>query len=73
MTQYVWHPEYAAAMLETIPDQKLIATAENAIHARLQDSLNGHAVSPIELQAVKYALDHLPRLKRELQALRPAS
>ena len=56
MTQYVWHPEYAAAMLETIPDQELIATAENAIHARLQDSLNGHAISAIELQAVRYAL-----------------
>jgi len=73
MTQYVWHAQYAAAMLETIPDQELITTAEDAIHARLQDSLNGHAISAVELQAVRYALDHLCRLKRELQGLRPAS
>lgn len=73
MTQYVWHAQYAAAMLETIPDQELIATAENAIHARLEASPNGHAISAIELQAVRYALDHLSRLKRELQGLSPAS
>lgn len=73
MTQYVWHPEYAAAMLETIPDQKLIATAENAIRARLQDSPNRRAISASELEAVRYALDHLSRLKRELQRLKPAS
>ena len=72
MIQYVWHPEYAAAMLETIPDQKLIATAENAIQARLRD-INGRAISAIELEAVRYALDHLSRLKRELQRLKPAS
>jgi hypothetical protein len=70
MSQYAWQSHYAAAMLETIPNHGQIETAEAAINSRLQDSLNGHDVSATELQAARYALNHLCRLKREVEALR---
>jgi hypothetical protein len=73
MNQYAWQPHYAAAMLETIPSQRLITVAEDAIYARLHESLNGHPMSPSELHATKYALEHLCLLKREVEGLRLAS
>jgi len=70
MNQYAWQAPYAAAMLEPRPSQKLISTAETAIHARLQQSLTGHPISPHEHQAAKDALNHLRLLKREVEKQR---
>ena len=73
MHQYAWQAPYAAAMLESRPSQRLITTAENAINARLQDSLRGHPISPHEHQAAKDALNHLRLLRREVEKQRLTS
>jgi hypothetical protein len=67
MNQYDWQRLYAVAMLEPHPTHRLITIAENAINARLQESLRGHPMAPQELQAAKDALNHLRLLKREVQ------
>ena len=67
MNHYPWHSHYVAAMLEPIPNQVLISLAENAINARLHETLRGEPISPNELKAVKYSLHHLRLLKREVE------
>lgn len=71
MTQYVWHPQYAEAMLATSPDRRQISVAELAIQARLRDSLTNQPVSRSEITAIRYALRHLRLLKREMERLDP--
>jgi len=69
MTQYVWHSQYAEAMLATSPSQRQISIAEHAIQARLQDSLKGQPVSHSEISAIRYAWHHLRLLKKEMERL----
>lgn len=69
MTQYVWHPQYAEAMLATSPNQRQISIAEHAIQARLQGSLQDQPVSHSEINAIRYAWHHLRLLKREIERL----
>lgn len=71
MTQYLWHPQYAEAMLAASPDHRQISVAEHAIQARLRDSLTDQPVSRSEIKAIRYALHHLRLLKREMERLDP--
>jgi len=73
MDQYPWQSQYAVAMLEAVPKERLITAAEKAINDRLYASLRGTPMSLQELQAAKYALDCLSTLRRELQSLRLSS
>ena len=63
MHRYVWHLDYVAAILAPMPNQTLIAAAESAIRARLEESPSGNSISPDELNAAKYALIQLSCLK----------
>jgi len=73
MGQYVWQPQYAAAILASAPSHSLISEAENAISARLQGSPSGNPISHGELNAAKYALSQLSRLKKQVEKESPRS
>ena len=71
MTQYVWHPQYAEAMLAASPNPCQISVAELAIQARLQDALTYQPLTCSEIKAIRYALHHLRLLKKEMDRLDP--
>jgi uncharacterized protein YecA (UPF0149 family) len=67
---YKWHEVYKAALLETdwSKMEERIATAEAALHLRIDEFALNHGGTPEENQAIEDALNGLNVLRNDLAA-----